>query len=215
MEMGLHGPERPIALVGDLGQRELAEEAQDEDLAIGLLEAGDRGPDRRGSFRANGELGGIRHASERGRERRLPDPLAAAGPGRVVGHGRRVDPGHGAPPAGAPDRDPRCDPGEPGAERAVAAPGPEGAIGGHEGLLRSVLGLVKVAQDPVAGADDAARLPLDEGPERIGVARQDGGDDTPCLRVVGRGGSVQVEIARGVDREASGVTATRGAGYRR
>ena len=61
-------------------------------------------------------------------------------------------------PYGEPDRDP-C---EPGSERAVAAPAGKRAVGGHERLLGDILGLLQVAEDPVARADDRRPFAIDE-----------------------------------------------------
>ena len=67
-----------------------------------------------------------------------------------------------------PDRDAR----QPRTERSVATPARQRTVRGHERLLRGVLGLVEVAEDPMAGPDDRRRLALDEPAEGISVARR-------------------------------------------
>ena len=85
------------------------------------------------------------------------------------------------------DRDAR----QPRSERTVAAPARERPIGGHESLLGDVLGLVQVAEDPMAGAHDRRGFALDELAEGISVAGEHGIDDRAVGAVMvgpGRGG---------------------------
>jgi hypothetical protein len=70
--------------------------------------------------------------------------------------------------------DPNGDPGQPCAERAVAAPGSETPERDHERLLRRILGFVEVAQDPVTGSHEGRTLAFDEEPERFAVTGQHG-----------------------------------------
>ncbi|HEY8632274.1 MAG TPA: hypothetical protein VIL50_03900, partial [Candidatus Limnocylindrales bacterium] len=54
-----------------------------------------------------------------------------------------------------------------------AAPTGEAPEGGHECLLGGVLGLVEIAEDAMARADDTSRFAVDEDPERVTIAGQD------------------------------------------
>ena len=124
------------------------------------------------------------------------DRLRVAGRRRRIataGHaaGRRVEPADGAPLADLAQGDADRDAGQPRTERALAAPARERSVGGHERLLRGVLGLVEVAEDPMAGPDDRRRFALDQMPIGITVAGEDGVDDGAVTALVvrtGRGG---------------------------
>ena len=77
--MGLDRPERTFRLAGDLLERELAEEAQDHDLAVGLRERGDGGPEVGGTLGADAIMDGsvvpvAAIAAARRRGRRLDPP---------------------------------------------------------------------------------------------------------------------------------------------
>jgi hypothetical protein len=74
---------------------------------------------------------------------------------------------------GDPDRDPR----QPRTERAVASPGRQRLVGGHECFLGRILGRREVAEDPLARADDGRTFRLDQASERLPVAIENGLDD--------------------------------------
>ena len=157
MEMGLDGAERPAGLGRDLVEAQLAEETQGDDLAIRLVEPRNGRPD------AGGALG-----SEGADRRILPAGQIDAG-GRVGW----VDPRDVVTTLRPAKGDPNRDPGDPRAERTVAAPTGEAPEGGHEGLLGGVLGLMEIAEDAMARADDTSRFAVDEDPERVPIAGQD------------------------------------------
>src|SRR4029079_17020720 len=104
--MGLDGPEGPPGLDGDLVEAQIAEEPQGDDLAIRLIEPGDRGPDLGGPLGAEGRHGGIRPTGQLTRTRRSG----------------RIDPGDVAAALHAAERDPDADPPEPRPDRPVAPP---------------------------------------------------------------------------------------------
>ena len=82
----------------------------------------------------------------------------------------------------------------------------ERAIGGHEGLLGGVLGLVQVAEDPVAGPDDRGRLALDEAAEGVAVPGEDGLDRRAVAgEVIGPVGQVGSGLADGRISVGSGA----------
>lgn len=157
MEMSLDRTERPARLGRDLVEAQLAEETQGDDLAIRLVEPRNGRPD------AGGALG-----SEGADRRILPAGQIDAG-GRVGW----VDPRDVVTTLRPAKGDPHRDPGDPGAERTVTAPAGQTPEGGHEGLLRGVLGLMEIAEDAMAGADDRGRFAVDEDPERVTIAGQD------------------------------------------
>ena len=105
--------------------------------------------------------------------------------GRRIG---RVDPGDVSPTLGAPEGDPDGNPRQPRAERAVATPGREASEGDHERLLRGILGFMEVAQDAMARAHDGRTLAIDEVPERLAVAGQDGIDSGAFIGDLGADG---------------------------
>jgi hypothetical protein len=168
-KVGLDGPERTTRLGGDLVEAQFTEEAQGDDLAIWLVQAADRRPDPGGALGPQRGDRGIRAARQ-----------VDAG-SRLV----RIDPGHVAPGLGPTERDPDGDPRQPRPERTVAAPAGEAPEGGHERFLSCVLGLMKVPDDAVAGADDGSRFPLDEDPERVPVTGQDGLDSGAFIEDLG------------------------------
>jgi hypothetical protein len=55
----------------------------------------------------------------------------------------------------------------------------------RKGLLGSVLGLVEISEDAVAGADDRGRFTLHEDPERVPIAGQDGFDGSALIDDLG------------------------------
>ena len=58
---------------------------------------------------------------------------------------------------------------------------------GHERLLGGILGFVEVAEDAVARSDDGRRLAVDEEPERVPIAGQDGVDCGALIDDLGAG----------------------------
>jgi hypothetical protein len=170
--MGLDGAQRPPRLGGDLVEAQLAEEAQGDDLAIRLIKPADGVPQALGPLCSEGRDGGIRAT-------RPVDPRGRIG---------RVDPGDIATPLRPTERDPYRDPSEPRPEGTVATPAGEAPKGGHECLLGSVLGLVEVTEDTMAGADDRGRFALDEDLERVPISRQDGFDCGAFIDDLGAGG---------------------------
>ena len=98
----------------------------------------------------------------------------------------RVEPGHGSSLADLAERDADGDPCQPGTERALAAPARERSIGGHEGLLGGILGLVEVTEDPVTGPHHRRRLAVDEVAVGIPIAGEDGIDDRAVIAFVVR-----------------------------
>jgi hypothetical protein len=64
----------------------------------------------------------------------------------------------------------------------------EALEGGHEGFLCCILGLVKIAKDAVASANDSGRFAIDEDPEHIAIASQDGVDNSALIDDLGVGG---------------------------
>ena len=196
MEVGLDGPERSTGLAGDLVEAQLAEEPQRDDLAVRLGE-------RRRRRARTSVARSARRASDDGSVMR-PRPssdawsIAADRSGRVVRRRSRPNGSRHAtdrPLAGLAQGDPDRDARQPRPERAVAAPAGERAIGGHECLLGGILGLVEVAEDPVAGPDDRRRLALDEAAEGVAVAGEDGLDR----------GAVAGEVDRPVGRHGPGT----------
>jgi hypothetical protein len=170
MEVRLHGPDRAARLGRDLGQRSLREEPQRDRLSVRLVQPGNGAPDVGRSLRAERERGGIEATA-------------------VVRLGRRtrVGPHHRASFGGLPQSDANRDPAEPRAERAVTPIRRQGSVGDHERLLGGVLGLAWIAEDPVAGANDAGRLALDEDAVRLAIAREDGVDGRAVDRPLGTG----------------------------
>ena len=94
---------------------------------------------------------------------------------------RWIDPRDVPSTLNAAQSDPHRDPGEPGSEGALTSPSCEALERGHEGLLRCVLGLMDVTEDPVTRANDTRRLAVDEHAERLAVAGEDGVDDDPVV----------------------------------
>ena len=186
MKMRLHGPQRSFGLAGDLVERELAEEAQ-RDRPRDTARAGSTTAFRRSAARS------ARRASIAGSVRG-PAAIDCASMAADAGSpasgpvGRRVDPGDGAPLTDLAQRDANGDAGQPGTERPLATPPGERSIGGHERLLGGVLGLVEVAEDPMAGSDDRRRFALDQMAERVSVAGEDGFDDRAVAVLVVRTG---------------------------
>ena len=108
-----------------------------------------------------------------------------------IGRAGRVDPGHGLALADTPQREADRDARQPRSEGTVAAPARERPIGGHESLLGDVLGLMEVAEDPMAGPHDRRGFALDELAKGISVASEHGIDDGAVGAVMvwpGRGG---------------------------
>ena len=174
--------ERTLGLAGDLVERQLAEEAQGDDLAVRLGEGRDGGAHVRRTLGADGEHRRVRARARRDRLRvaggRTPDR------GSVAAAAGRVEPADRAPLPDLAQRDADRDPRQPRPERAVAAPAGERAIGGHEGLLGGILGLVQVAEDPMAGPDDGCRFALDEVAVGVAVAGEDGVDDRAITALI-------------------------------
>jgi len=168
----LDGPERTSGLDGDLLEAQLTEEPQRDHLSIRLVEPADGRPDSRRALGAQGREGRVL-------------PARQVDPGGRIG---RVDPGDVAPALGATKRDPDRDPGQPGTERAVAPPGSQAPEGGHEGLLRRILGFMEVTEDAVAGPLDRWTLAFDEEPERVAIAGQDGIDSGAFIGDLGADG---------------------------
>ncbi len=168
MEVGLDRAEGSTGLGGDLHEAELAEEPQGDDLAIGLIQPGDRAPKVGGALGADRGQSGIRAARKVDRRGRI----------------RRIDPGDVAAALGPADRDPDRDPRQPGAEGTVAAPTGKAAERNHEGLLGRILGLMEIAEDAMAGANDGSRFAIDEDPERVTVAGQDGVDRSAFIKAL-------------------------------
>jgi hypothetical protein len=158
--MGLDGSQRPTSLGGDLVEAQLAKEAEGDHFTVRLIESADRGLDACCALRPQRGDRGIETAGQ-------------VDAGRWIA---RVDPGDIAPALRTPERDADSDPRQPGPEWPVSAPAREASEGGHERLLGGVLGLVEIAENAVAGADDGGRLVLDEDPERVSIASQDGID---------------------------------------
>ncbi len=96
----------------------------------------------------------------------------------------RLEPRDRSPFAGLPDGDAHRDARQPGAERTVAAPAGERAIGGHECLLGSVLGFVQVAEHPMARPDDRCRFTLDQVAIGIAIAGEDGVHDRAVIALI-------------------------------
>jgi hypothetical protein len=71
-----------------------------------------------------------------------------------------------------PDRDAH----QPAPQGAIAPERGEPPVGDEEGVLRRVLGVDGIAEDPPADGEDGRRLALDELAERIAIAGQDGID---------------------------------------
>ena len=177
--MGLDRAERPLRLTRDLLERQVAEEAQRDDLAVRLGQGGDGAADVGGPLRANGDARRVRRC-DRGRSTASVAAAAAdppVGSSAPVGSSQVTERRWPRLAQSDPDRDP----GQPRAERAVAAPARERAVGGHERLLGGVLGLVQVAEDAVAGPDDRGRFALDEEAEGIAVAGEHGIDDRAVI----------------------------------
>jgi hypothetical protein len=158
--MGLHRAQRATRLDGDLVEAHLAEEPQGHDFAVWLIEAAHGDPE---AFRTLGEKAGGRRIGS----------AFDVDPGRWV---TRIDPRDVPTSLGATDRDPDGDPGQPSAERACLTPPREAPERDHERLLRGILGLVEVAEDPVTGADHGSRFLVDEKAERLPISREDGLD---------------------------------------
>ena len=182
MEVRLDGPEGSLGLLGDLGQRQVPEEPERDDLAVRLLERCDRGPDVHLSLlperRSSRILGGRTGAMASRRQ--------AVGIGIRAG---RIDPGYRPSRGRHPNGDADGGPDDPGPDGPLCAPGPERAVGGHERILGSVLGLVEAAEDPVAGPDHRSGFAVDDRPERIAVTVEDASDDgciVPGSSAVGR-----------------------------
>lgn len=170
--MALDSPQGSTGLGGDLVEAQLAEEAQRDDLAIGLVETADRRAESCGALGSKGTHCRIRTSRKVDAGRRIA----------------RIDPCHVASALGSAERDPDGDARQPGPERSVATPAGEAPEGGHEGLLGGVLGIVEVAEDSVAGADDRGRLAIDEDPERVAIAGKHGLDSGALIDDLGLGG---------------------------
>jgi hypothetical protein len=168
----LDGSQWTARLGGDLVEAQLTEETQRDGLAIWLVQAADRRSDPGRALGSQRGDRGIRAARQVDTGSRLV----------------RVDPGHGAPALSPTERDPDGDPRQPRPERIIAAPAGEAPEGGHERFLGCVLGLMKVPDDAVAGADDGSRFPLDEDPERVPVTGQDSLDSGAFIEDLGLGG---------------------------
>lgn len=170
--MGLDRSQRPAGLVGDLLEAQFSKEPQRDDLPIGLVETPDGGADPDRTFGTERRDRGVRTTRQ-------------VDSGRRIG---RIDPGDIPPALGAAERDSDGDPGHPRPERAFATPGGQASKGGHEGLLRGVLGLVEVAEHAMARSQDGGTLALDEEPERVPVAAQDSIDSGALIGDLGRDG---------------------------
>jgi hypothetical protein len=106
-----------------------------------------------------------------------------------AGWAGRVQPGDRTSLADLTKRDPDGDACQPRTERSVTSPARERSICGHECLLGSVLGLVEVSEDSVAGPDDRRRFSLDDVTVRVTVACEDRVDhDTVTALIVRFGG---------------------------
>src|SRR6185503_18627667 len=78
----------------------------------------------------------------------------------------------------------RGDPQQPPAQRAVATVAAERSVGHREALLCHVLGVVRTAEDPKAGAVDDTLLSLHDEPEHLSIARQHGVDEGAVLHAL-------------------------------
>jgi hypothetical protein len=65
------------------------------------------------------------------------------------------------------------------------APAREALERGHEGLLGGVLGLVEVAEDSMAGADDSRGFAFDEDPERVAISGKNSLDNGALIDDLG------------------------------
>jgi hypothetical protein len=155
----------------NLVEAQVAEEPQGHDLSIRLVEPRDRRADPGGTF-------GTQRADRR---------IRATGHVEAAGRIGGVDPVHLAATLRSTNGDPDGDTRDPRAERPLAAPAGKAAKGGHECLLRSILGLVEIPEDAVAGADDRGRFAIDEEPERIPIAGQDSLDSGAFIDDLGVG----------------------------
>jgi hypothetical protein len=169
--MSLDRAEGPAGLGRDLVEAQIAKEAQGDDLAIRLVEPRDGRPD------AGGALG-----TERADRWILPAGQIDTRDG--VGW---VDPCDVVTTLRPAKGNPHGDPGDPGAERPVAAPTGEAPEGGHECLLGGIFGLMEIAEDAMAGSDDSGRFAVDEDPERIPIAGQDSLDSGAFIGDLGVG----------------------------
>jgi hypothetical protein len=156
----LHRPKRPAGLIGDLAERQIAEESEGDDLAIWLIELNKGSSDVGCALRTKR---GVRRVGPTGH-------VARAGI-------HRIEPDEGSPSLRAANGDSHGDARQPGSEGTVLTPRPERSEGGHECLLRSILGLVEVSKYPMAGANDGWTLALDQAPECFAVTGQDALDD--------------------------------------
>lgn len=175
MKVRLDGPDRATARRRYLGQREFPEEAKGNDLAVGFLEARDRCSKSVGALPAQDDLGRVVRPSRRLGSTELRGRRTERSGGGWLDPGQLTRPGSAA---GVSQGNANGDPGEPCSERSVGSPCTKCAIGGHEGLLGSVLGIVQIAKDSVADPDDGTGLSLDQLPKRVAIAAQDGSHDT-------------------------------------
>ena len=167
MQVRLHGSDRPAGLIRDLPKRQIAEEAQGDDLSIRLVKSGDGLSNVCRTLGLKRDGGRVRPADQ------------VAGRSRIG----RVEPRDRAPPLRATDRDPNGDPRQPGTEGAVFSPCSKRAERGHERLLGCVFGLMEVAEHAVAGTDDGRTLALDKDAERIAISGQDATHDDSVVIV--------------------------------
>ncbi len=77
MEVRLHGPERAVGRHRDLRERPLREEAKGDDLAVRLVERGDRGAQLGVAFGAEDRCAGIDRSSTAPMDEVTPGPSAA------------------------------------------------------------------------------------------------------------------------------------------
>ena len=167
--MGLDSTQRPTRLGGDLIEAQLAEEAQGDDLAIGVVEPADGRPDPSSTL-----------CPQRGDRRVLATWQSNAGGGIA-----RVDPRDIAPALRSAKCDPDGDPRQPGPERTIVPPAGQASERGHECLLGCVFGLMNIPEDAVAGANDGSRLVLHEDSERVPIAGQNSLDDGAFINDLG------------------------------
>ena len=111
---------------------------------------------------------------------------------RIVGGHRALAGSQGVAPrdgpslAGLSQRDPDPDPRQPRTEWPLPSPARELPIRGHHGLLRGILGVGPIPEDPMARPNERDRFALDQAAEGLAVAGQDGVDDGAFVRE-GRG----------------------------
>ena len=163
--MRLDGSQWSACLGGDLVEAQLAEEPQGHDFAIWLVELAHGRADSGGALGPQGGDRGI-------------DPARQVDAGQRVGW---IDPGYVTALPSSAEGDPDGDPGQPRPERAFAPPRSQASECGHESLLGRILGLVKVAEDPMAGTNDRSRFAVDEDSERVPIAGQNSLDSSAFI----------------------------------